>query len=141
MQTQAHSALYDLLSVILSNLDAEAEFRKFFGAKVVSSNKTSSPSNASSSKQRGGALTRSNLTRPQTGWWPAHLRDGLSLRALTSEEIEDRNRRHGWELNLPGEKVWTVEYSKKYKGVTRSFVAMVLSGGTILTCHFGSPFT
>lgn len=132
-QSQTYSAFYDLLSVTLSNLDAEAEFRKFFGAKVISSTKASSSSNSPSSKQRGGALTRSNLTRPQPGWWPAHLRDGLSLRALTHEEVEDRNKRHGWQLDLPGEKVWTVEYSKKYRGVTRSFVAMVLSGGMFPT--------
>lgn len=113
----------------LSNLDAEAEFRKFFGAKVISSTKASSSSDASPAKRRGGALTRSNLTRPQKGWFPAHMRDGLTLRALTDKEIEDRNKRHGWELDLPGEKVWTVEYGKKYKSVTRSFVAMVLSGG------------
>ncbi|CAL1710333.1 unnamed protein product [Somion occarium] len=102
--------------------------RKFFGARVISSTKASSSNAPSGVKQRGGGFTRSNLTRPQPGWYPANMRDGLSLRALTNEELEERNKRHGWRLDLPGEKAWTVEYSKKYKSVTRSFVAMVLSG-------------
>lgn len=30
--------------------------------------------------------------------------------------------------DVPGERHWTVEYSKKYKGVTKSFIHMVMSG-------------
>lgn len=60
------------------------------------------------------------------------MREGLKLRALSREEITEKERRCGWGeagVSLEGERWWTVEYSKRYKGVTLSFMRTVLSGG------------
>lgn len=118
-------SLANLLAVSLSHLDSEAELRKFFGSKVISAAK-----GTSSTPTRQSAAQRSNLTRPQSSWWPAQLREGLSVRLLTQDEIHDSVRRH-WQLPLQGEKIWTVEYSKKYRAVTFEFMRTVLSGGTL----------
>ena len=73
---------------------------------------------------------RSTMTRPQATWWPANYRQGLSSRVLSEEELTARRTRHNWDSNVPGERVWTVEYSRKYRGLTKTFIQMVLSGGT-----------
>ena len=108
----------------MSHLDSEAELRKFFGSKVISAAKGSSSSSA-----RQSAAKRSNLTRPGPNWWPPQLREGLSVRLLTDEEVEESLKRHQRQP-VPGEKVWTVEYSKKYRAVTFDFMRTVMSGGT-----------
>ncbi|KAI0368457.1 DUF654-domain-containing protein [Pilatotrama ljubarskyi] len=118
----AARSLAALLAVSLQHLDSEAELRKFFGSKVISAAKPGSSSGA-----RQSVLQRSNLTRPQPSWWPAQLREGLSVRLLTPEEVEAGLRRHGWQP-LHGEKIWTVEYSKKYRAVTFEFMRTVMSG-------------
>lgn len=120
----AARSLAALLGVSLQHLDSEAELRKFFGSKVISAAKSGS----SSGPTRQSVLQRSNLTRPQPTWWPAQLREGLSVRVLTAEELDIGLRRHGWQP-LHGEKWWTVEYSKKYRAVTFEFMRTVLSGG------------
>ncbi|KAI0031531.1 transcriptional repressor TCF25-domain-containing protein, partial [Vararia minispora EC-137] len=97
-----------LLAVSPSHLDPDTELRKFFGAKVVSAAKAGT----------GGRRERSALTKPKSTWWPANLREGLSLRALSEEEVKGKD----------GERWWTVEYSKRYKGVTRAFMQVVLAG-------------
>ena len=117
-------SLAALLSVSVQHLDSEAELRKFFGSKVISAAKGSS----SSASTRQSVATRSNLTRPHASWWPAQFREGLSVRQLTDEEVEEGLRRH-LRQPLHGEKVWTVEYSKKYRAVTFDFMRTVLSGG------------
>ncbi|KAI0073559.1 DUF654-domain-containing protein [Panus rudis PR-1116 ss-1] len=128
-ENQAYKTLYSLLSVSPQHLDADAEMRKFFGAKVVSSNRTTSGPSGGAGRKHPNVTTRSTLAKPQQGWWPAKMREGLSVRLLSEDEIDDCNERHGWQDGwLPGEKLWTIEYSKKYKGVTRAFVQMVLSG-------------
>ena len=116
-------SLAGLLAVSLQHLDAEAELRKFFGSKVIAAAKGSSSSSA-----RQSAVQRSNLTRPQSSWWPAQLREGLSVRLLSEEEVEEGLRRH-LRQPLHGEKIWTVEYSKKYRAVTFDFMRTVMSGG------------
>ncbi|KAL4259391.1 TCF25 family protein [Pleurotus pulmonarius] len=123
----ADRSLASLLAVSTSHLDAEGEMRKFFGAKVVQASKASSSS--SSGARRGGvsAIARSVLTRPQSTWWPAKLREGLSIRALTDAEWDARVERHRWEGG-PRERWWKVEYSKKYTSVTLAFMQTVLSG-------------
>ena len=83
---------------------------------------------SSSGSSRQSAAQRSNLTRPKPTWWPAQLREGLSVRLLTEEEVEDSLRRHSRQP-LHGEKIWTVEYSKKYRAVTFDFMRTVMSGG------------
>ncbi|KAI9059027.1 DUF654-domain-containing protein [Trametes sanguinea] len=116
-------SLAALLAVSLQHLDSEAELRKFFGSKVISAAKSGS----SAGSARHSVLQRSNLTRPQPTWWPAQLREGLSVRPLTPEEVDASLRRHGWQP-LHGEKLWTVEYSKKYRAVTFEFMRTVMSG-------------
>ena len=117
-------SLAALLSVSIQHLDSEAELRKFFGSKVISAAKGST----SSASTRQSVAQRSNLTRPQASWWPAQFREGLSVRQLTEEEVEEGLRRH-LRQPLHGEKLWTVEYSKKYRAVTFDFMRTVLSGG------------
>ncbi|KAI0637558.1 transcriptional repressor TCF25-domain-containing protein [Trametes polyzona] len=119
----AARSLAALLAVSLQHLDSEAELRKFFGSKVISAAKASS----SSGPSRQSVLQRSNLTRPQPTWWPAQLREGLSVRLLTPEEVDEGLRRHGWQP-LHGEKIWTIEYSKKYRAITFEFMRTVMSG-------------
>jgi hypothetical protein len=111
----AFKPLATLLSVSVANLDSEAEMRRYFGAKVVSASKASGPSAPRQSQQH----VRSQLTRPRPTWWPAKLREGLTTRPLSLEE----------KPSTTGEKWWTVEYSKKYRGITRAFVGIVMAGG------------
>ncbi len=124
---KASSTFFSLLSVSLPHLDSEAEMRKFFGSKVVSASKASG--SGTSSGRRPAIAAKSNLTRPQNTWWPASHRQGLTMRGLTDEEMEERNQRHQW-VGSMDEKVWTVEYSRKYKGMTKTFMQMVMSGGS-----------
>ncbi|KAF7354637.1 hypothetical protein MSAN_01377200 [Mycena sanguinolenta] len=115
------ASLASLLSVSLANLDGEAEMRKFFGARVVQANKTTSGSSRRQTTQR------SNLTRPPATWFQTAPREGLSLRALSDEEVEAKLANHAWD-HVRDEKWWTVEYSKKYKSVTLAFMKIVYSG-------------
>lgn len=129
--SQSSPVFVSLLQVSLAHLDSEAEMRKFFGAKVISASKASASSSSSAAARRQAAATKSILTRPQPSWWPAAYRQGLSARLLTEEELEDRRQRHGWSGDVLGEKVWTVEYSRKYRGMSRTFIQMVMSGGEL----------
>lgn len=128
--TKASSRFYSLLAVSLSNLDAEAEMRKFFGSKVISASKASSPGSSGAAGRRQPTAVRSNLTRPQSTWWPASYRQGLSSRMLTEDELAEGRMRHQWNEDVPGERIWTVEYSRKYRGMTKTFIQMVMTGGT-----------
>ncbi|KIK05427.1 hypothetical protein K443DRAFT_353509 [Laccaria amethystina LaAM-08-1] len=118
-------SLADLLVVSLQHLDSEAELKKFFGARVVQANRSGSGS-AGSPSRRQGAAVRSHLTRPQPTWWAAKQREGLSIRILSEEEVAVKVKHNGWE---PIEETWwTVEYSKKYRSMTKAFMQTVLSG-------------
>ena len=125
--SSAHS-LATLLAVSLPHLDSEAEMRKFFGSKVVQANKSTSSGPSGSSLRRQAGTIRSHLTRPQSSWWAAKQREGLSIRGLTEEELQDKLKRQMWD-GVDEEKWWTVEYSKKYKSMTMSFMRTVMSGG------------
>ncbi|KAF9478458.1 DUF654-domain-containing protein [Pholiota conissans] len=114
-------SLADLLSVSLQHLDGEAEMRRFFGSRVVTANRAEQ----SSSRKKVPAV-KSHLTRPQPTWWAAKGREGLSLRPLTDEETARKLKVHEW--SPIQEKWWTVEYSKKYKSMTKAFMDTVLSG-------------
>lgn len=116
----------DLLSVSVQHLDSEAEMRKFFGSKIVQANQDAS--SAAGPSRRKAAAIRSQLTRPQATWWSAKGREGLSIRLLTDGEVDDKLERHGWDP-MAQEKWWTVEYSKRYKSLTKVFMGTVLSGG------------
>ena len=122
--SSSHDPLAEHLSVSLHHLDGEAEMRKFFGSKVVQATKAGESSN-----RKKFPVVRSNLTRPQPSWWAAKGREGLSLRPLTDDEADAKLKRHSW--NSIQEKWWTVEYSRKYKSVTKAFMETVLSGGVI----------
>jgi hypothetical protein len=70
---------------------------------------------------------RSNLTRPPV---PTAAREGLSLRALSDEELNDKLAHHASWDPAWDEKWWTVEFTKKqYKSVTLAFMKTVYSGG------------
>ncbi|KAI0792906.1 transcriptional repressor TCF25-domain-containing protein [Abortiporus biennis] len=126
--SRTSAAFHSLLSVSLQHLDSEAEMKRFFGAKVVSASKASDSSSSGSQNRHRKIDAKSNLTRPQNTWWPANLRQGLSIRSLTKEELEDRNIRHEWDEDIPEERIWTVEFSNKYRGATKRFIQMVMSG-------------
>ncbi|KAF9558199.1 DUF654-domain-containing protein [Agrocybe pediades] len=115
------ASLADLLSVSLQHLDGEAEMRRFFGSRVVQANRTEGSSN-----RKKPPTVKSNLTRPQPTWWAAKGREGLSLRALTDGEVDELLKRHRW--TPMQEKWWTVEYSKKYRSMTKAFMDAVLAG-------------
>lgn len=102
--------------------------RKFFGSKVVQATKAGESSN-----RKKVPAVRSNLTRPQSSWWAAKGREGLSLRPLSDDEVDAKLKRHAWKPIQ--EKWWTVEYSKKYKSMTKAFMETVLSGGMTVRCH------
>ncbi|KAG2153469.1 transcriptional repressor TCF25-domain-containing protein [Suillus bovinus] len=128
--TTRNASLASLLSISVSNLDAEAEMRKFFGARAVVAAKSSETSSSSGSKKRRGVAPsqtqRSQLTRPHPSWSMIKQREGLSSRPLTDEEVQQKIP----DRNSPaaGDKWWTVEYSKRYKGVTKTFMQAVMSG-------------
>lgn len=98
--------------------------RRFFGSKVVLATKTSESSRGAPKKPQN---VRSHLTRPQATWWPAQGRDGLSLHAYNESEVSEKLTRQKW--SPMQEKWWTVEYSRKYKWMTREFMGVVMAGG------------
>ncbi|KAF9530905.1 transcriptional repressor TCF25-domain-containing protein [Crepidotus variabilis] len=114
-------ALGDLFSVSLQHLDSEAEMKRFFGSKVVQASKA-----GESSKGRKAPTVKSHLTRPQPTWWAAKGREGLSLRQYTDDEVNAKLSRNSW--SPIQEKWWTVEYSKRYKSVTKAFMGAVMAG-------------
>ena len=119
-------SLTDLLGVSLQFLDAEAEMRRFFGSKVVLASKASESSRKVSKKPQN---IRSHLARPQASWWPGQGREGLSLRAYSKAEVSEKFERHHMAGVSTNEKWWTVEYSRKYKTMTRQFMSAVMAGG------------
>lgn len=126
MSSADSQSLAKLLAVSLGYLDSKAELRKFFGSKVVQATKASSSSGGR--RQGTPAVLRSNLTKPKPTWWAARQREGLSVRAYTDEEVREKLDRHEWDV-VGEEKWWTVEYSKKYKSMTKAFMSTVMSGG------------
>lgn len=82
-------------------------------------------------KSRGGRAAiqglKSNLTKPQPTWWSASQREGLSIRLLNNPELEEKEMRI--KFLIQNERWWTVDYSQRYRSVTRAFVRAVMSGG------------
>ena len=113
-----------LLCISPQHLDGELEMRRFFGSKIIVSSKTTSRT----ASKRVNVANRSTLTNPKPNWWPAQLREGLSIRQLTPDECEDKIFRYGWS-DRPEEVWWTVEYGKKYRAITMAFMQTVMSGG------------
>lgn len=119
-----HKRFTTLLSISPQHLDGELEMRKFFGSKVIVPSKNTSRATS----KRTNVAHRSTLTNPKPNWWPAQLREGLSIRQLTPDEREDKLFRYGWS-DRPEEVWWTVEYGKKYRAITMAFMETVMSGG------------
>ncbi|KAG9309798.1 transcriptional repressor TCF25-domain-containing protein [Chiua virens] len=115
-----------LFSVSLYHLDAESELKKFFGSKAVTAAQVAESTSSPIRKRRGvqTQTQRSQLTRPQPSWGMIKHREGLSARPLTDEETAKKVNKgpagHG--------KWWTVEYSKRYKGITKTFMQAVMTG-------------
>ncbi|GJJ07877.1 hypothetical protein Clacol_002083 [Clathrus columnatus] len=114
-------ALYSLLSVNIKNLDPEAELRRFFGSKVISTSGNAGPSTSHSSR------IRSNLAKHQTTWPPPQYRAGLSMRELTPEEHEEKNKTR-LDFEAKSERWWTIEASPRYKAVTYEYLQGVMGG-------------
>ncbi|KAG6906643.1 hypothetical protein DXG01_012818 [Tephrocybe rancida] len=123
------NALSALLATSLPHLDPAAEMRKFFGSKVVRTSTSTSGPSSLGARKRAGATQKSHLTRPQPTWWSASQREGLAIRALEQEEVNQKAARHGWStLGTDGERWWTVDYSQRYKSMTKLFIQAVMSG-------------
>ena len=120
---------FKLLSVSHPHLNPDAEMRRFFGAKVIATSRNED--GPSSRARRQPIAQRSFLTHPRPTWWPAKLREGLTLRPLTDDEAAAKASLAPWDNTE--EKFWTAEYSKKYKGATRAFLQTVLSGGVLFS--------
>ncbi|KIJ58856.1 hypothetical protein HYDPIDRAFT_163022, partial [Hydnomerulius pinastri MD-312] len=120
------TTLSALLSVSVNHLDAELELKKFFGSKAVSAAQSATASSPANKKRRGvqPQTQRSQLTRPQQSWGMIKQREGLSSRALTEEEVAKKVNKGP----AGAGKWWTVEYSKRYKGVTKTFMQAVMTG-------------
>ena len=116
-----------LFSVSVSHLDAESELKKFFGSKAVTAAQAATSTSSPGKKRRGmqPQTQRSQLTRPQPSWGMIKQREGLSARPLT---VEETTRKVNQGPAGPG-KWWTVEYSKRYKGFTMTFMEAVMTGG------------
>ncbi|KAF8582034.1 DUF654-domain-containing protein [Ramaria rubella] len=112
--TSSFDAFNSLLSVSLKHLDPETELRRFFGSKVITASGASRPSRI-----------RSHLARPQPAWPPAQYRAGLSMRALTPEEVQEKETGVGPDHR---ERWWTIEASPRYKGTTYEYLQCVMGG-------------
>ena len=113
---------HSLLALQPSNLDPDSEMRKYFGTKVVAQAKAESASSGPSRKPQ--PPDRTQLTKPRATWWPGRMREGLSMSELSVEESEGKS---GWSEDGE-ERWWSVEYSKRYKGITRTFMSLVRIG-------------
>ncbi|KIJ58792.1 hypothetical protein HYDPIDRAFT_44335 [Hydnomerulius pinastri MD-312] len=103
--TDTHSTtLSALLSVSVNHPDAESELKKFFGSKAVS------------------AAQSATSSSPQS-WGMIKQREGLLSRALTEEEVAKKVNKGP----AGAGKWWTVECSKRYKGVTKTFIQAVIT--------------
>ncbi|KAG8901436.1 hypothetical protein FRB99_005310, partial [Tulasnella sp. 403] len=107
--------LWELFSVMPTYLDGDEELRRFFGSKVVNSNRPTS-------SRRVNTPLRSQLTRPPPDWHGIKPAQGLSMRQLTDQE----RKRKPYAMN--DEKWWTVEHSHSYKKVEAEFLAAVAIG-------------
>lgn len=103
----------DLLAVSLKDMDANAEFRRFFGARVVQASSSPAP--------RRGKPAKGTLVQPQHTWPPAGARSGLSV--VPHEHERDSDELRG------GERWWTVHYDAPYVGDTWRFVEAVKTMG------------
>ena len=56
------------------------------------------------------------------------MREGLTISTLNNEESDNQMSRHSW-TPIDQERWWRIEYSKKYKSVTASFMKAVAAGG------------
>ncbi|VDC02206.1 unnamed protein product [Peniophora sp. CBMAI 1063] len=115
---------HSLLTLQPANLDPDSEMRKYFGTKVVAQAKAESASSSSGPTRKPQPPDRTQLTRPRATWWPGRMREGLSMSELSDEECEGKS---GWSEDGE-ERWWSVEYSKRYKGITRTFMSLVKIG-------------
>jgi hypothetical protein len=53
------------------------------------------------------------------------------MSGLTTAQVQEKEVRNEWNVGGGGveERWWTVEYSKRYKSVTKTFMQAVMAGG------------
>lgn len=118
------SRIRSLLSITATNLDADAELKRFFGSKVVQSSLASS----SGPQIRGAralnphhALNRQlgkggMLAKPAQGWPPiAFSKSGLGMEVVHAEGSGN------------SEPTWTYEHTRSYVEVTHMYLEAVAS--------------
>ncbi|KZT51827.1 DUF654-domain-containing protein [Calocera cornea HHB12733] len=120
--TTAATRLRALLSVSYKDLDPSVELRRFFGSRVIQQNQPAP-------NRRHGPILRSRLTKPGPNWPPQNVRQGIEMRELTAEEVEDLIRRRQWGKGdtSVGGRWWTAVHSRAYKSVQQQFLQAVQS--------------
>ena len=112
------SRIRSLLAVETKHLDAEAELKRFFGAKVVSSAAAKPQLRGARAQNPHHALNRQfskggMLARPAQHWpAAAFAKSGLDMELVESGH---------------GESLWTFEHSPAYKEVTQMYLQAVAS--------------
>ncbi|TIB75946.1 DUF654-domain-containing protein [Wallemia mellicola] len=138
-QNSTISTLKAFLGIDPKQLDASAEMKKMFGAKVVSS-ATSMNSYGMGRQGRNQraqaafmkAMPRSHLAKYKPTWPPPTVAklDGIGMRTLTLDEMKDWRVRHNLDdsFNLGGSgnsgdgNWWTFVHEPQYKSVQRQFL-------------------
>ncbi|KAG8963840.1 hypothetical protein FRC03_002524 [Tulasnella sp. 419] len=112
--TASVAEIWRLLIVEPKFLDGDAELRRFFGSKVVNS--------AKEPTRRTHSALRTTLAKPPKGWGNLRVNNGLSMRSLSTSELE------GIVPIIDGEKWWTFEHSTSYKKTQLEFLEHVAIG-------------
>ncbi|KZO93809.1 DUF654-domain-containing protein [Calocera viscosa TUFC12733] len=120
--TTAGTRIRALLSVSYKDLDPSVELRRFFGSRVIQQNQPAP-------NRRHGPVLRSRLTKPGPNWPPQNVRQGIEMRELAREEVQDLVRRRRLEKGdaSVGGKWWTAVHSRAYKSVQQQFLQAVQS--------------
>lgn len=132
-------AFRSLLSVEPKNLDADAELRRFFGSKVVSSCACSKLTQIAAATPTGGnrrhaaalAKVRYVLAKPKATYPPPISLAGLNMREMDADAVDDLYERRGWEQTDPGEKWYTFDHSPAWREIERQFLGAVRSHGEL----------
>ncbi|WWC65095.1 uncharacterized protein I303_107709 [Kwoniella dejecticola CBS 10117] len=123
-ENRSTMAFRNLLSVDPKNLDADAELRRFFGSKVIASSATSGPN-----RHRPGVSQklRYTISKPKPTYPPATSLEGLVMREMLENEVEELYERRGKERMDKGEKWNTFEHTGPWREIQRQFMGAVRS--------------
>ncbi|OCF31778.1 cytoplasmic protein [Kwoniella heveanensis BCC8398] len=123
-EARSTMAFRNLLSVDPKNLDADAELRRFFGSKVITSSAQSGPN-----KHRPGpsAKLRYTISKPKPTYPPATSLAGLIMREMIDTEVDELYERRERQRVDKGEKWFTFEHAGAWREIERQFMGAVRS--------------